>query len=131
MLDAVLHEKLPFLCKDMESQGVPSQTYTMQWMLCLFTTATPSITTVRIWDLLIIGSAPHAKNFSPEDSDDHIFLGDGDADGAVGGGNMGGNIAAPVLVRRLCPLSLKYLMKQPLPRPYYSLLYSHMFVYMR
>ena len=47
VLDAVLHEKLPVLCKSMEAQGVPVQTYTMQWMLCVFTTATPSITTVR------------------------------------------------------------------------------------
>ena len=54
---------------------------------------------VRIWDLLIIGSAPHAKNFAQVPSDDHIFLDNIPAPpptrGATGEES---HIAAPVLV---------------------------------
>jgi hypothetical protein len=59
LLDGILRERLPLTCKKIKSLGIPLQTYTLPWLMCMFTTGTPAETTLQIWDLMLLGSAPH------------------------------------------------------------------------
>eukprot|EP00039_Didymoeca_costata_P027210 m.17772 g.17772 ORF g.17772 m.17772 type:complete len:882 (+) comp6114_c0_seq1:365-3010(+) len=59
LLETILRNKLPVMCKYMESKGVPVQTYTIPWMMCMFTTTTPAETTLQMWDLVLLGPSFH------------------------------------------------------------------------
>ena len=84
------------MCKHMRSLGIPLQTYTLPWLMCLFTTGTPAETTLQVWDLMLLGSAPHrvssqSQSQSQSQDQDQTNEGqDGSRGSSSGGGGGGG-----------------------------------------
>ena len=65
----------------MTSQGIPLQTYTLPWLMCLFTTGTPAETTLQVWDLMLLGSAPHRCGAASRDQEGEPGHADGGGSG--------------------------------------------------
>eukprot|EP01125_Pyxidicula_operculata_P012380 TRINITY_DN4067_c0_g1_i1.p1 TRINITY_DN4067_c0_g1~~TRINITY_DN4067_c0_g1_i1.p1 ORF type:complete len:624 (-),score=147.93 TRINITY_DN4067_c0_g1_i1:58-1929(-) len=55
VLEVLLKEHLPHLANHLTSVGMIPSLYVTSWLMCLFSTTLPFITTVRVWDYIFLG----------------------------------------------------------------------------